>query len=413
MPDPITMANARYSGSGSHQWVRATVELGLVLHAVLIPISIAGAQLAMAIVFAGWLAGLVAGERPRFLSDPLLVPILIFVVATAVAAAFSDDPGRGFWTMRGDWILLFYLIERQTIRTPRMGRRVLSAFVLSAGVSGAYAVWQFFHGWDYVRSHPLEVVGIGHMATGFLGHHLTYGGMMLLAFLAAFAMSFYTRPGPLRGFLIGATLLTGAGVLLSFARTAWMGAMGGLVVVALMVGRRGFVGVGAVFLAGVTTVFLSPDLRGRLVGLREFADYPRIRLWRTSLAIARDHPWVGAGPGSWPGLFPTYKVPGQYNNTGHPHNDILNQLVQVGIIGVLAWCFLFWRILREAWRRWRGNRPTWMAGLPAATLAAVAGLLIGGMGQCFYTDEEVAMALWLVIACGLCVPSALPVGESE
>ena len=73
----------------------------------------------------------------------------------------------------------------------------------------------------------------------------------------------------------------------------------------------------------------------------------------------------------------------------------------------------FWRVLREGWQRWRATRQTWMAGLPAATLAAVAGLLIGGLGQCFYTDEEVAMALWLVIACGLAVPSVLPVGESE
>ena len=36
-----------------------------------------------------------------------------------------------------------------------------------------------------------------------------------------------------------------------------------------------------------------------------------------------------------------------------------------------------------------------------AAAAGLTGFLAGGVGQCFFTDEEVAMTLWMVLACGV------------
>jgi O-antigen ligase len=151
--------------------------------------------------------------------------------------------------------------------------------------------------------------------------------------------------------------------------------------------------------AAVLAAALLPPIAARFGRLEDLLDDPRTRLWATALRIWRDHPLTGAGLGTYEGLFPRYKVPGTYWATGNAHCDPLNILAGSGLVGLAAFVFLWYRFFRTAVGAYRRRpaldprRPLLLAGMLAA-----AGILVGGLGQCFLLDEEVAVLLWFVVA---------------
>jgi O-antigen ligase len=193
----------------------------------------------------------------------------------------------------------------------------------------------------------------------------------------------------------------------SVARSAWVGWLAGLLLFGFLRGRRWFLGIAA---AGTATAALAlafaPAVRERAATFFAMGDDPRLRLWATALRIGADYPILGAGVGSFGSLFPTYRVPGWYMATGHPHSDPLNILVETGWVGVLAW-FAIWVAFffdtRTASPAVVAAAPAKSprAGLLAAMRAGMFAMLIAGFGQCYSTDEEVAEVWWLCAATGL------------
>jgi O-antigen ligase len=252
------------------------------------------------------------------------------------------------------------------------------------------------------------------MATGFFGHHLTYGGSVLIT--ACLTLGLVTAaPTWSRRRLLGAALgLQVGGVVVSLARTAWAGLVAaafGLIPALRATHRRwGILALGTVILFA----FLAPPVRQRIGPLRLVTDDPRVRLWQTALIIWGEYPVLGAGLGTYEILFPKYKVPGRYDATGNPHNESLGVLVSSGLIGFAAFVFLWFRFFGASiggYRRTPRSDPR-RALLLGGILSAV-GLLAGGMGQCFLYDEEVATLFWLTAAGTMVTVLEVPAGSGE
>ena len=76
----------------------------------------------------------------------------------------------------------------------------------------------------------------------------------------------------------------------------------------------------------------------------EASEGSRLGLWRNSLGILRDHPWVGAGMGSFVTVYPAYQTEAQDLITEHAHNDYVEALTETGLLGgvlILAALVLF------------------------------------------------------------------------
>lgn len=106
--------------------------------------------------------------------------------------------------------------------------------------------------------------------------------------------------------------------------------------------------IGAGFLiAGMGLLFLIGYVRGQY--LWDFQGnnplWYRWLNWKTALAIWRDHPFIGTGPGTFGVMYPQYMQPGA-NETQYAHNTYLQFGAELGIIGFIvilflagAWCF--------------------------------------------------------------------------
>ncbi len=120
-----------------------------------------------------------------------------------------------------------------------------------------------------------------------------------------------------------------------------------------------------------------------------------IGVWQTSLKMARDRPIIGAGPDAFPVIFGEYRAADQreYGTSNvrpeSTHNFLLDQLVDAGAAGVLAWAALVGACLWLALRR--------LASLDAARRAVVAGIIaaIAGYYAAAFFSFNQSMTGWM------------------
>ncbi len=377
--------------------------LGAFAFAAFAPISIAAFQMSAGLALLGTTLAIASG-RWAYRPSPLDLPLLIFVVVDILSAVFAVDRARAFRCIKGDWIITFLPVFTQALRTSRDVRRAFQILLISSTLVAAYAILQMVAGRDLLRDRALESIGPLYIATGLFGHHLTYGGSVLIT--ASLAVALLVAAGSSRDRVVGGVtgLIQVGGVIASFARTSWAGLFVAIAAIALTV--RGWIRRAAIvaILAGVAGAIAIHPIRMRLAGLLSFGDDPRVRLWHTAIRIWEDHPILGAGPGSFKSLFAKYKVPGSYMATGHPHNDFLNILVQSGILGLAAFAFIwvrYFRTISTARAQVADNDPR--KTLLLAGIVVVAAFFVGAMGQCFITDEEVGCLFWFFVAGSLVV----------
>jgi O-antigen ligase len=91
----------------------------------------------------------------------------------------------------------------------------------------------------------------------------------------------------------------------------------------------------------------------------------RLYLWRTTAPLVVQRPLFGWGPETLAQVYPAYKTPEfvrifpeaamQHIIVDRPHNDLLQQAVATGIVGLAAYVWLCWTVLSVGWRTARAR----------------------------------------------------------
>jgi O-antigen ligase len=198
-----------------------------------------------------------------------------------------------------------------------------------------------------------------------------------------------------------AMAIVGLGLLLTFSTGGWLGAIaGGLVVVGCLGHRRLLLragGLAVVALAAVSGLAIGGVLPERLNPLRQTGGF-RLDLWQSSLEMVRDHPLLGIGLDNFAYVYPQFYLrPGAAAepNLSHPHNWLLDVWLSLGVLGLIAFCWL----LAQSWREARAalaanlNRGWLVAG----ALGATADLLVHGFIDNSYFLVDLAFVFWLCL----------------
>lgn len=191
--------------------------------------------------------------------------------------------------------------------------------------------------------------------------HPNFLGAMLAALLALLLPA-YQRSGDLSRKIMAATLALGmAGLLVTFSRSAWLAlALGTATWLLLQTDLRRFVTQGrhreAIILALPVTLIvvlfliLYPDLvLSRFLTLDRPLEarsiYRRLYDARLAMAVAGDHPWLGAGLGHY------VDAARQLSSSAERvHNVFLLVLAELGLVGLAPVVGL---LLAPMWRLWR------------------------------------------------------------
>ncbi len=163
----------------------------------------------------------------------------------------------------------------------------------------------------------------------------------------------------------------------------------------------------------VSALMLVPLLRlprfASMFDLQQGSTFFRLELWRSSLALIREHPWFGVGPGNFPAAYRTrYVLPSAWQefNLEHPHNVYLDHWTRLGLLGLLAGVAVqvaFWHLSPGPSPKRGGEVPPSLVGKGARGLGiglvgSMAALLAHGLVDNTLFFPDLALVFFLTLA---------------
>jgi O-antigen ligase len=355
--------------------------LTLLAFAAALQISIAAAEILLAITALLWLA-LVIRNHERVEVPPMFWPLAALGAWTIVSAAFSTNSTVSLLRCKQ---LALYAIVPLVYRLFRERRSLLAVDVIITigAISATYGIIQYL---------ILNFDTLGRRPQGTLGLYMTYSGQLMLVACAAVSRIVFAKHNRTWAALVLPALLIA--LACTFTRSAWVGACVGIGLLFLLRDLR-LVGLLPVALAAFLA-FAPANLTARLYSTFSFSDpsnADRIAMMKSGVRIIKDYPLTGVGPDMIIEVYPHYRDKGAINQRNpHLHNVPLQLAAERGLPALAFWLWFVVVLVREFWRRRRGAA----ASLANMGLAVVAAMLAAGLFEYNFGDSEFLM-LFLVL----------------
>jgi O-antigen ligase len=109
-------------------------------------------------------------------------------------------------------------------------------------------------------------------------------------------------------------------------------------------------------------------------------DVSRAIMWRDTIAMIRNHPWVGVGLGAYETVYPAYADSMSRFAVDYAHNDYLQILSDGGAVGgIIALWFI--ALIFRAINRGTKSRDPLLVGLALASAAGIFAILVHSLSD--------------------------------
>jgi putative inorganic carbon (HCO3(-)) transporter len=366
--------------------------------------SITLAQAALALLTLLWLVKLCDRKAREDVRWPLWRSVLALGAVSVVSALFAPHPGEGLVACKKLLLVAAVYVLVDELDSAEHAERFLSALALSVAGAAAVGLLQvsFCPGPEADYGLPAWLYHRCARARGFFSSYMTLAGVVSLTLLV-------TLPRLLAGttfrpWLALEWLASLAGLAATYTRGAWIGFASGVLALCPAIRKRRWLLVVGLLTLGLAVLVGPQHLRERVQTIADPDDATvkeRIYMWRSGIAMWREHPWLGVGPGGVKREYRNYALSeALMKRTGHLHNSALQILVELGVAGLLVWLWIWAAFFTEAVRLLR-RLPAVAIGeraLVAGSIAAITGFLVAGTAEYNFGDSEVVMLAWVIVA---------------
>jgi O-antigen ligase len=251
----------------------------------------------------------------------------------------------------------------------------------------------------------------GNRITGFVDHWMTFSALLMMALLMSGAMLLYSGDRRQFRLLIPALAIIGAGILLAFTRSMWLGTIAGALW--LLWWKNKWLIAAVPLLIGI--VLLVNPLNVRLRALSAFSAQEnlldsrahRAALRRVGWEMIAAHPIVGVGPERvgpqfmqyYPADLPHPLPVAWYKE--HLHNIYIHFAAERGLPALAALLWLLGRALFDFWvtlRRLPAQAESrWVLH---GAIAVIIAVMISGWTELTLGHSQVLEMFLAVLACG-------------
>jgi len=372
-------------GEGKSIWI-SLLPLFIALYLLFSMVSISLSQIFLSFSLIFWIVILIR-EKQKFTFPSFFWPILIYAALSLVSSFLSVNPEVSLKDSRE--LLLFLIVP--IVYTGFYGEKVLKkanlALLASAYLSCLYSLFYFFS-----KAFP------GERISGFIGHVMTQGGLLLLFSCMALSMLIFTRHRVRYLWGLG-FLLSLVALVLTQTRSAWIGLVIAASLILFLYKPKALI---IVPLAVALFYLASPQpIKKRALSsfsLKHPLNKPRIEYMRVGIEIIGDFPLFGTGPNTVEMVFqnPKYGLSEVAKNNVHLHNNILQIGAERGIPTLLAWLtFMVW-IFISLLKLLKNKDPT-LRPFTVAALGALFALFTAGLFEYNFADSEItALFLYMI-----------------
>ena len=320
--------------------------------------------------------------RPPRMWPPTLSPLLVWLGAGIVSAAFGFSPGAGLLFI-GIFVLgiVWHLMTLRYYTLPGVSKAIFWSYVISGGLAAFAAIVMV------VTKQPADQYGIGHARA--IGTFILPGelaGYLILFLPVTLGIARAANDRRLRGAAYAALAVGAVAFLMTFSRAGWMGLAAAVAFYFYMAGgvRRRYAPL--ILLAGLAAVLLVFNVHHD-----PSENFTRLSIWQAGIEIGRRFPLTGVGPFDFARVYPLVRLPDGDATAFHAHSFLLTALAETGIVGVLAVLSVWWRFAILLGERLR-TAPARNASLALAVTAGLVGTWVQGLID---TVSVVIFGLWL------------------
>ena len=127
------------------------------------------------------------------------------------------------------------------------------------------------------------------------------------------------------------------------------------------------------------------------------SNFNRIAFWEAGIKMFKDHPVFGVGDIDLAKLYRQYKHPWDKEIQGHLHNNFFHVLATLGLFGLAAVCFLFFRYLQISFRIYRERKSVpFVSSLALGVIGSFCAFLVSGLTELNFWDHEIATLIWFL-----------------
>jgi O-antigen ligase len=351
--------------------------------AATVQLSIAATQILFGLAALAWLSLLVTGHG-RFEAPSFFRPLALYGVLTLVAAVFSLDPWVSLFDSRQ--LLLFLMVPVVfTFARRSVGRHLVLILITVGAASAIFGIVQYG---------VLHYDHLGQRPQGVMGHYMTYSGLLMLVTTTVVARVLFVRRDRMWPSLVLPALLVA--LVLTFTRSAWVGACAGMALLLLL---KDFRLLGA--LPVIVAVFFAlapPQVTQRFYSMFDLHDptnRDRIAMLKEGGRMIGADPLTGMGPNMVEQVYVRFRDTEAVEKLNpHLHNVPMQIAAERGLPALGVWLWFFGSAALGAWSIFKQGSHRFLA---ASAMGALAAMLAAGFFEHNFGDSEFLMLLLMLI----------------
>ncbi|MBC5815297.1 MAG: O-antigen ligase family protein [Candidatus Eremiobacteraeota bacterium] len=322
---------------------------------------------------------------------PTLLGLMVWLGASVLSLLLGFDPLAGALFLAIFCLsVLWHVLLMRFYREPGVVPAIYRAYLASGLIAALAAILMV------LTKTPAAEYTVGHgraIGTFILPGELA--GYLIIYLPLAFAIARVTTRRDLRLLAIAGLAAGIPAFLMTFSRAGWMGLA---VAVAFFVFTqmrrwRGRSALGIIAAAIVAVLFVfnyhhNPS-----------ENYTRLSIWQAGVLMFERFPLTGVGPFVFEKIYPFVRLPDGEPTAFHAHSFLLTVAAELGIVGIAAVLFAWWRFIVI----FRARLATTNRANATLALAVAAGLLGTWVQGLIDTVSVVIFGLWLpFMAIALC-----------
>ncbi len=337
-------------------------------------------------------------QRPRITFSAVEWAYIAFLAVTVISILVSVSPADSIkrCVREVQYLVFFTFLAGQVVKR-RQEDRLVAAVIFSSVIPCITGLIGYVAGIDMLLGQELYLEG-GNQAqqriVATLSHPVTFS--LYLSFVGAMTLALILDGRRIaRRFLVPVFALQMLALLLSYGRTGWIAFFAAVVCLLWLRGQRRILLPLPLLLIAVG--FMIPSFLERWESAFAASDQNsflwRVGLWMYALQVFRQHPVFGSGLG-------TFTEHVHYLRGHPPHQTWVGLLVEVGVVGVVAFAVLMAVLGRRLWVRHRDIEPE-RRPIVQGVIAGWTALIVGSFGANVFGLPSIVVYLWTMA--GLCL----------
>ena len=338
------------------------------------------------------------------------IAILAFCLAYIISLTTAVDMESGIKFIKKLLQVVIFFWVANTVQDEKQ-RNLLVSLVIFAGVAAA------LNGiYSEIANPPVVVSEFGETIirqVGTMSVPSTFAGLLMLTGLVTLGNFLFHEPK--NHWLLGGIGIISICLLIILARQAWLGFLVGIIFLVYFWNKK-LLGAMPLFL--VFIFVLSPQVyKDRIESMTDIDNDQSLNirkaLWKGGWEIFKDHPITGCGFKCVDSVHTSYPDPTGFIalNRGM-HNNIMQLLIDTGIVGFVAWLSIWVAYFIEIFKRWQvlakdkttGNNK----GILLGSASAILSFLVGGFFESSFYDSEVVMLVYFIMGVSLAKVKNVP-----